>query len=87
MQALGRCSRISSLSETLQELIFYRGTIEEAIAAIVSRKLKCLRQAVGKKEEWKDMLFERKWERQPVETEWIENENVNVDEEDEEEDE
>ena len=58
VQALGRCPRITSLSDTLQTLVFYRDTIEELVAINVSQKLRCLKQVVRKKESWQDMILE-----------------------------
>lgn len=58
VQGLGRCPRITSLSDTIQELVFYRNTIEHSIASVVGLKLKCLRKVVRKKETWQDMILE-----------------------------
>ena len=58
VQALGRCPRITSLSDTLQTLVFYRNTIEECVAVNVSQKLRCLKQVVRKKESWQDMILQ-----------------------------
>lgn len=57
VQGLGRCPRITSLSDTPQTILFYRGTIEERIAYIVSVKLKCLRKVVRNKESWEDVIL------------------------------
>ena len=58
VQGLGRCPRITSLSDTIQNLVFYRGTIEEKVAAIVSLKLKCLSKVVRCKEDWSDVILD-----------------------------
>jgi len=55
VQGLGRCPRLTSLSNTKQELIFYRGTIEDSVARIVSHKLKCLSKVVRMRESWQDV--------------------------------
>lgn len=52
VQGLGRAPRLTSLSDTPQVLIFYRGTIEERVAHIVSMKLRCLSKVVRAKEDW-----------------------------------
>lgn len=56
VQGLGRCPRLTSLSNTRQELIFYRGTIEDSVARIVSHKLKCLSKVVRMRESWQDVV-------------------------------
>lgn len=56
VQGLGRCPRLTSLSTTPQELIFYRGTIEDSVARIVSHKLKCLTKVVRMRESWQDVV-------------------------------
>lgn len=57
VQGLGRCPRLTSLSDTPQTILFYRGTIEERVAWIVSLKLKCLRKVVQQKESWEDIIL------------------------------
>jgi hypothetical protein len=57
VQGLGRAPRLTSLSDTLQTLVFYKGTIEVAVAAIVSAKLKCLKKVVRQRETWEDMII------------------------------
>jgi hypothetical protein len=56
VQGLGRCPRLTSLSDTEQILLFYRGTIEERIARIVAAKLRCLTKVVRQREDWSDMV-------------------------------
>jgi hypothetical protein len=58
VQGLGRCPRLTSLSDTEQELIFYSGTIEEEVADIVSQKLRCLSKVVKTREKWSDIVTE-----------------------------
>jgi hypothetical protein len=57
VQGLGRCPRITSLSDTTQVLLFYIHTIEEHIAKIVSIKLRCLQKVVRTKESWDDIIL------------------------------
>lgn len=57
VQMLGRCPRLSSLSNTPQIILFYRGTIEERVAYIVSVKLKCLRKVVSQRESWEEVIL------------------------------
>jgi hypothetical protein len=56
-QGLGRCPRLTSMSDTIQTLLFYRGTVEQEVAETVSRKLTCLREVVRTKESWEDIMF------------------------------
>jgi hypothetical protein len=56
VQGLGRCPRLTSLSDTPQTIVFYRGTIEERVAAIVSLKLRCLRKVVRSHESWESCV-------------------------------
>lgn len=57
VQGLGRCPRLTSLSDTEQTLLFYRGTIEEDVAHIVSQKLRCLSRVVRQREKWEDVVI------------------------------
>lgn len=56
VQGLGRCPRLTSLSDTEQILIFYRGTIEQDVATVVSQKLRCLSRVVRQRESWNDIV-------------------------------
>lgn len=56
VQGLGRCPRLTSLSDTEQIIIFYGGTIESRVAAIVSQKLRCLRKVVRTRESWESCI-------------------------------
>lgn len=56
VQGLGRCARLTSLSHTEQIMMFYAGTIEEDVAAIVSLGLRCLTKVVRNRESWEDMI-------------------------------
>lgn len=58
VQGLGRAPRLTSLSETIQTMIFFKGTIEEHIADKVSQKLRCLREVVRQRESWEDCIVE-----------------------------
>jgi Type III restriction enzyme, res subunit len=62
VQGLGRAPRLTSLSDTPQTLIFFKGTIEERVAYIVSMKLKCLGKVVRQKESWSDVVVGNKQE-------------------------
>lgn len=56
VQGLGRCPRLTSLSDTEQELLFYTGTVEDDVARIVSQKLRCLSRVVRMRESWQDVV-------------------------------
>jgi Type III restriction enzyme, res subunit len=57
VQGLGRCPRLTSLSNTKQTLLFYRGTIEEDVSRVVSQKLRCLSKVVRQRETWADVVI------------------------------
>ena len=52
VQALGRGHRITSISDTTQEVVWYKDTIEEQVCARVEAKLDCINASVGRKENW-----------------------------------
>lgn len=52
VQALGRGHRITSISDTTQEVVWYRGTIEERVCERVEAKLDCINASVGRRENW-----------------------------------
>lgn len=56
VQGLGRCPRLTSLSDTEQVLLFYAGTVEQDVASVVSQKLRCLSKVVRQKEKWLDVI-------------------------------
>lgn len=60
VQMLGRAPRITSLSDTYQEIIFYGGTAEEDVALILGQKLKCLSKVVMAKEGWEGAIYRRR---------------------------
>lgn len=57
VQGLGRCPRLTSLSDTYQYVVFYKGTIEERVAETVSTKLRCLKKVVKMRESWEDVVL------------------------------
>ena len=57
VQGLGRCPRLTSLSDTNQTIVFYEGTIEQHVADLVSQKLKCLRKVVRTRESWESAII------------------------------
>lgn len=59
VQVLGRCPRITSLSDTEQILLFFRGTIEEDVEFICNNKLRCLSKVVrNPNDSWEQLLVE-----------------------------
>jgi len=52
VQALGRGHRITSISDTTQEVVWYRDTIEETVCSRVEAKLDCINASVGSRENW-----------------------------------
>lgn len=60
VQALYRVPRVTSLSDTKQEVIFYEKTAEEDMAIILGVKLKCLSKVVAAKEGWEGAIYKRR---------------------------
>lgn len=58
VQALGRGHRLTSLSTTTQEILWYAETIEERVKQVVQNKVKCLSKAVTAKEQFVS-IFEK----------------------------
>ncbi len=56
IQGLGRGPRLTSLSDTEQTVIYYRGTIEEEVAAVYKTKLKCIAKTTSLKEDWHELI-------------------------------
>ena len=56
IQCVGRSHRITSKSNTLQEILWYSGTIEEQVAAVVENKVKCINKAVSAREQWASLF-------------------------------
>jgi hypothetical protein len=56
VQGCGRVARLTSLSDTLQDFLYYRGTVEEEQAFVVTHRLKCLKQVVRQRENWQDLI-------------------------------
>jgi hypothetical protein len=56
VQGLGRAPRLTSLSNTIQKLIFFSNTIERKVADIVSLKLRCLTKVVREKQDWSGVI-------------------------------
>lgn len=65
-QMLGRCARLTSCSDTEQEIIWIAGTVEDKVAAKVATKLRCLQEAIVAKEQF-GSLFSREDEESPEE--------------------
>jgi len=63
VQGLGRCPRLTSRSDTPQTIIFYKGTVEEKVAARVNLKLKCLQRIIKSKESWEDAILGNDYKR------------------------
>ena len=58
VQGLGRAHRsIFSLSDTIQTIMFFSGTIEMKVMRIVSKKLKCLSKVIQARESWQSAIL------------------------------
>src|ERR1700743_3954550 len=60
VQVLGRCPRLTSLSDTDQYLLFFKGTVEEDVEAICNGKLRCLSKVVRNHEDWSQLIAENR---------------------------
>ena len=87
VQALGRGHRITSISDTTQEVVWYKDTIEETVCERVKAKLNCINASVGRKENWVN-VFTNGTVQQDIasdnEYQELEDENLTVQEETEE---
>lgn len=79
VQGLGRCPRLTSLSNTEQELVYYRGTIEEDVAAVTSNKLRCLSKVVRQRESWADVITSGKAAKDHIDDTVTEEKGTNYD--------
>lgn len=59
VQVLGRAHRINTISTTYQDIVWFRGTVEEEVANKLELKLHCLSELVGKRETWTGALSKR----------------------------
>ena len=86
VQALGRGHRITSISDTTQEVVWYRDTIEEKVCAKVEAKLGCINASVGSRENWVNVFTDGTVQQDIAsdkEYEELEDENLTVIEKDE----
>ena len=56
-QGLWRVPRITSLSDTIQTILLYQGTVEMDIFEILSKKLRCIGAVARSKENWMDSII------------------------------
>ena len=56
VQGCGRAPRLTSLSDTIQSFLYFRGTVEEEQAFVVTHRLKCLAKVVRQRENWQDLI-------------------------------
>lgn len=58
VQILGRAHRLTTISSTEQIILWYGGTVEDKVKAVVEKKLKCITKSVTAKEQFSS-VFER----------------------------
>lgn len=68
VQGSGRVPRLNSLSPTEQIMLFYKNTIEEEIAHIVSVKFRCLSKITAQKESWQDFILGKRTKEEIIAT-------------------
>ena len=61
-QVLGRAQRITSLSQTIQEVVWFRGTIEERVAQVLDEKVDSISELIDKNENFIHKIFNRQVE-------------------------
>lgn len=57
VQVLGRAQRITSRSQTVQEIVWFRDTVEERVADRLESKFDCLRELIDRKESFIHDIF------------------------------
>lgn len=57
VQGVGRVPRLTSLSDTIQNVYCYSGTVEVDMGRIYSQKLRCLVPVVRQREDWTGIMF------------------------------
>lgn len=57
VQVLGRAQRITSLSQTIQDIVWFRDTIEEKVADTVGEKWKSMREMLEKRDNFIQDMF------------------------------
>jgi hypothetical protein len=58
VQMLGRTARLTSLSDTEQDMYFFADTVEEHMSELVGNKLQCLGTLVEQKDDWTDLYHQ-----------------------------
>lgn len=56
IQCIGRSHRLTSASDTQQDIIWYEDTVEETVAGVVENKVRCINRAVAAKEQWSSLF-------------------------------
>ena len=56
VQGCGRAPRLTSLSDTVQSFLYFRGTVEEEQAHVVTHRLRCLSKVVRQHESWMELI-------------------------------
>ena len=57
VQVLGRAQRITSKSQTIQEIVWFSNSIEMRVAARLQEKFSCLRELISRKESFIHDIF------------------------------
>lgn len=86
VQYLGRAHRINSISETYQDIVWFKNTVEEKVAIRASEGLTSLATLISKKETWNEVFSNRKDIGDLEELKRLEYSNAQVHEDEKEED-
>jgi len=67
VQGLGRGPRITSFSDTIQEVLCYAGTIEERVGHMMAQRLRCLKEVVKNiRESWQEVILSTHHDTTPI---------------------
>ena len=62
IQAIGRPHRLTSMSDTFQEFIYFRGTVEQDVALVAAPKLESIATLTKMNESWMNLINESRKE-------------------------
>ena len=62
IQAIGRPHRLTSMSDTFQEFIYFRGTVEQDVALVAAPKLESIATLTKMNESWMNLIGEARKE-------------------------
>jgi len=64
LQVLGRAQRITNLSQVIQIICWFKGTVEEDVAARMEARYSCIRELISRKDNYIANIFEQALQKQ-----------------------